>query len=228
MQKFSVHHALLRPIARQEDHLRWRFFCQFFLAALILVVMICGVKRSTAIADDTLPTATSTSTPEGPNTRGLTHPVSASQPTVVSAASGYCPSNGGSSEFERITNAILTPNGDGTMRLQVNVFIANPEGCVAGQECPTYEASPEHVNAWIDWNGDKQWDASERVMDKDLTGYSAINYAGTMTGISQFAIPATFTNTTWLRANVGYLHDPNDACELSWQYGNVLDQPVRL
>ena len=106
MQKFSVHHALLRPIARQEDHLRWRFFCQFFLAALILVVMICGVKRSTAIADDTLPTATATNTPDGVNARGLTQPVSASQPAVVSAAPGYCPSNDGSSEFLRITHSV--------------------------------------------------------------------------------------------------------------------------
>ncbi len=76
---------------------------------------------------------------------------------------------------------------------------------MAGQECPSYDPSPEHVNAWIDWNGDKVWDASERVMDKDLTGFTAINYFGTMTGISQFTIPAVFTETTWLRANLGYL-----------------------
>ncbi|MCE7983042.1 MAG: hypothetical protein DYG89_17800 [Caldilinea sp. CFX5] len=194
---------------------------------LLIMAFVLAADGSTAMAVDPTPTAIPTSS-DPSNGRGQPNNINASQQHGADAAPGYCPSSGGSSEFERITAAILTPNGDGTMKLQVNVFIANPEKCVAGQECPSYDPSPEHVNAWIDWNGDKKWDAAERVMDKTLTGYLAINYNGTMTGISQFTMPATFTETTWLRANVGYLHDPNDACEVSWQWGNVLDQPLVL
>ncbi|MFN8442189.1 MAG: invasin domain 3-containing protein [Caldilineaceae bacterium] len=212
----------------QKYILHRRLSSQVLLPALILVAMAFTVKQPTATAYDPTPTATPTTIQVGVSARGQTQGASANLPNAISLAPGYCSSVGGSTEFERITNAILTPNGDGTMKLQVNVFIANPEHCVAGQECPSYDASPEHVNAWIDWNGDKQWDASERVLDKDLTGYLAINYAGTMTGVGQFAIPATFSETTWLRANVGYLYDPNSACEASWAWGNVLDQPVFL
>lgn len=199
-----------------------------FYALLITLAFVCVWGQSKVAAADAAPTATPSINRPLPNGRGQLSTLLASQPNAASAAPGYCPSSGGSTQFERITNAIVTPNGDGTMKLQVNVYIANPEGCVAGQECPSYDPSPEHVNAWIDWNGDKQWDASERVMDRDLTGFLAINYAGAMTGISQFTIPGTFTESTWLRANVGYLHDPNNACEVSWQWGSVFDQPVLL
>jgi len=199
-----------------------------FYTLLITLAFACVVGQSKVSAADATPTVTPSISRLHRNGRGQPSKLIASQPNAASAAPGYCPSSGGSTQFERITNAIVTPNGDGTMKLQVNVYIANPEGCVSGQECPSYDPSPEHVNAWIDWNGDKQWDASERVMDRDLTGFLAINYAGTMTGISQFTIPGTFTESTWLRANVGYLHDPNDACEVSWQWGSVFDQPVLL
>ncbi|MFN8491305.1 MAG: invasin domain 3-containing protein [Caldilineaceae bacterium] len=226
MHKFSLCSALSSASTEQAQRLHRLLLCKAMLAALIVMALAFVLaQRPTAMAADAAPTTTPTLSRVPPSGRGQPNASRASQ---SNAAPGYCPSSGGSTQFEHITNAILTPNGDGTMKLQVNVFIANPEGCVAGQECPSYDPSPEHVNAWIDWNGDKQWDDSERVMDKDLTGYLAINYAGTMTGISQFVIPATFTATTWLRANVGYLHDPNDVCELSWKWGSVLDQPVLL
>ncbi len=228
MQRFTVFPALLFANVKQENRLSQPLFNKAFLCTLLIMAFVLVADRSTATAVDPTPTATATSNNGGSSGRGQPNPINASQQNEAGAAPGYCPSAGGSTQFEKITNAILTPNGDGTMKLQVNVFIANPEKCVAGQECSSYDPSPEHVNAWIDWNGDKQWDETERVMDKDLTGYLAINYNGTMTGISQFTIPATFTTTTWLRTNVGYLHDPNDACEGSWQWGNVLDQPVFL
>src|SRR4051812_27310734 len=228
MHKVSVSHERLSPNARQEYRRHRYLFCSALICALIILAFVLVLDRSTAMAVDPTPTATPPIGGDLPGGRGQPGAINASQQNAADAAPGYCPSSGGSTQYENITNAILTPNGDGTMKLQLNVFIANPEGCVAGQECPSYDASPEHVNAWIDWNGDKQWDEAERVMDKDLTGYLAINYAGTMAGISQFSIPATFTETTWLRANLGYLHDPNDACEVSWQWGNVLDQQVLL
>jgi hypothetical protein len=115
------------------------------------------------------------------------------------------------------------------MRLVVQVYIANPTGCTAGEPCPEYDNSPEYVNVWIDWDGDKTWEASERVMDKALTGYLAINYHGTMTAVSQFSPPSSVTSEpTWLRANLGWAHDPNDPCEYSWTWGNVVDQQVHV
>ena len=227
MQKFSVCLVLLSTTAKQETKLHRLLLCKAIFCALIIMAFVFILDLSTATAVDATPTSTPTSS-DPHRGRGEPNTISASQQNATGAAPGYCSSSGGSTQFENITNAILTPNGDGTMKLQVNVFIANPDGCVAGQECPSYDPSPEHVNAWIDWNGDKQWADAERVMDKDLTGYLGINYAGTMTGISQFAIPATFTQTTWLRANLGWSHDPNDACEVSWAWGNVVDQPVLL
>lgn len=228
MHKFNVCYGLLSLNAKQENGLRRLLLCRFAVYALIILAFAFGIDRSAATAVDAEPTATATISTDRDSGRTQPDAVNASQQNVAAAAPGYCASSGGSTEFERIANAILTPNGDGTMKLQMNVFIANPEGCVAGQECPSYDPSPEHVNAWIDWNGDKKWDDAERVMDRDLTGYLAINFAGTMTGISQFTIPATFTETTWMRTNLGYLHDPNDACELSWTWGNVVDQQVLL
>lgn len=91
-------------------------------------------------------------------------------------APGYCDSLGGSTSFESIRSVTLTPNPDGTYRLVVQVFIANPTGCKVGKECPEYDNSPEFVNVWIDWNGDGNWDDSERVLDAALTGYFNINY----------------------------------------------------
>ena len=207
-------------------------FCAAICCALALVALSFVFGGTTAKAVDGAPPAPATGTPTAGSGASSARPapatVSASAVSAASTAPGYCPSAGGSTEYEKITNALLTPNGDGTMKLQLNVFIANPKGCVAGQECPSYDASPEHVNAWIDWNGDKVWDPSERVLDKDLTGYTAINYFGTMTGIGQFTIPAVFTETTWLRTNLGYLDDPNDPCTSAWTWGNVVDQPVLL
>lgn len=148
----------------------------------------------------------------------------------TNAAPGYCSSSGGSTSYEYISNVSLTPNPGGTMKLTVQVFIANPGGCTAGEPCEQYDPSPEYVNVWIDWNGDKTWDASERVMDKALTGYLSINYRGTMTAVTQFTLPASeiTSEPTWMRANLGWDHDPNDPCESSWTWGNVVDKQLHL
>ncbi len=144
--------------------------------------------------------------------------------TPMSIAPGYCTSNGGSTDFESLSSVTLTPKPSGIYDLEVQVFIANPGGCVPGQPCPAYDDSPEYVNVWIDWNGDNTWDNSERVMDKALTGYSSINYGGTMTAKVQFSPSAVTGNPTWLRANLGWDHDPNNPCETSWTWGDVLDK----
>jgi hypothetical protein len=146
------------------------------------------------------------------------------------ASPGYCSSSGGNTSYEYINSIALTPTPSGAMKLVVQVYIANPGGCIAGEPCEEYDPSPEYVNVWIDWNGDKTWDASEKVMDKALTGYLSINYRGTMTAVTQFTPPVTgiTTEPTWLRANLGWDHDPNDPCESSWEWGNVLDKELHL
>lgn len=144
-------------------------------------------------------------------------------------APGYCPSSGGSTHYERIQSVTLTRQPSGSWMLVVEVYIANPTGCTPGKPCPEYDNSPEYVNVWIDWNGDKTWDASERVMDKALTGYLAISYFGPMIAVETVTQPASVTNEpTWLRANLGWGHDPNDPCEVSWTWGNVVDQQIHL
>ena len=146
--------------------------------------------------------------------------------TKTITATGYCASDGGSIEYESISHVTLTPlPNSATYKLEVQVFIANPTGCGAGQPCPEYDDSPEYVNVWIDWNGDKTWDNSEKVMDLALTGYSNINYSGTMTAVTQFSKPTIVTeDPTWLRANLGWGYDPNNPCEMNWIWGNVVDQ----
>lgn len=151
---------------------------------------------------------------------------------AASSAPGYCPSSGGSTQYEGITGVTLTPQPGGTMRLVVQVYIANPKGCTAGKPCPSYDPSPEYVNVWIDWDGDKTWEASEQAMDQAGTGYLNINYRGAMTFIQQFTPPAVITSPTWLRANLGWASsgtEPNSTpCKSSWSWGSVLDQQVHI
>jgi hypothetical protein len=144
-----------------------------------------------------------------------------------SSATGYCTSSGGSTQYEAIRSIDLTPNPDGTYLLEVDVYISNPTNCKPGEPCSSYDPSPEYVNAWIDWNGDKTWDSSEKVMDAALTGYGSINYYGTMTAVTQFSPPDPSTVTkdpTWMRVNLGWRHDPDNPCEETWTYGNVVDK----
>ena len=191
-------------------------------AAVLLFAVPLGNSASyTAVA---APDRAVGATPEPTNPRAQ----SAHQrmPGTVGAP-GYCPSSGGSVEYESITGVTVTRYSDTTMKLVVQVYIANPTGCTAGEECPEYDDSPEYVNVWIDWDGDKAWEPSERVMDKALTGYLAINYHGTMTAVALFTVPASATQEpTWLRANLGWGDDPNDPCQESWSWGNVVDQSV--
>jgi hypothetical protein len=139
-------------------------------------------------------------------------------------APGYCASSGGSTLYENISGVTITPQPDGQFVLSVDVNIANPTGCTSGNPCPEYDNSPEYVNAWIDWNRDGAWQASERVMDEAMTGYLSINYRGTMTAKTVFTPPASLPqDPTWLRANLGWATDPNDPCTPSWTWGNVYD-----
>jgi hypothetical protein len=144
-------------------------------------------------------------------------------------APGYCSSSAEDSRYERISGATLTHNQDGTLKLEVQISISNPYGCTTGEPCQSYDQSPEYVNAWIDWNGDHIWDASERVMDKALTGFQAIDYQGSMGAVSQFSPPDNAAgHVTWMRINLGWEYDPNDPCTPTWHWGHVVDQEIFL
>jgi hypothetical protein len=149
-------------------------------------------------------------------------------PPTLSLAPGYCPSSGGSHLYESIQSVSYAQKPGETLTITVNIWIANPDGCVAGEPCPAYDASPEYVNAWIDWDGDKVFESNERVLDKDLTGYLGINYLGTMSTGTIVTIPADAVSSTWMRVNLGWDHDPNDPCEESWTWGDVIDKEINI
>jgi hypothetical protein len=153
-------------------------------------------------------------------------------PTGLSKSEGahtlaYCPSYGGNTFYERIQNVTYHIEG-ASIWFVIEIYISNPYGCVVGSPCPEYDSEPECVNGWIDWNGDNRWDPAERVMDLALTGYAAINYAGTMTGYAQAQIPATYVAQPNMRVNLGWGFDANDPCEDHWNYGDVQDLSVDL
>jgi hypothetical protein len=149
-------------------------------------------------------------------------------PGMTTAPTGYCPSMGGSTTWENISNVNVVEKVGNLLEITVDVYISNPSGCVSGQPCPEYDSSPEYVNVWIDWDGDEIWEEHEKIkaLDQALTGYGNINYRGTMTAKATISIPPNAVRPTWLRANLGWGYDPNDPCELNWTYGNVVDQQV--
>lgn len=139
----------------------------------------------------------------------------------------YCPSFGGATLYEYISNVDVTLDNNNLV-IVVDVVIANPTGCTAGDPCPEYDSSPEYVNAWIDFDGDGNFETQERVMDEAGTGYLNISYQGTMTFIETVPIPSGAVPETTLRVNLGWGEDPNDPCQLDWSWGNVVDEPIQL
>ncbi|MBK6765236.1 MAG: T9SS type A sorting domain-containing protein [bacterium] len=138
---------------------------------------------------------------------------------------GYCNSTGGSTSYEAISNVTWEISGS-TISFQVDLYIANPTGCTAGNPCPEYDTSPEYVNGWVDFNGNQVWEPSEQVINLALTGYTNINYSGTMTGYAQATIPPNAVQVTYLRVNLGWGFDPQDPCTPTWSWGNVLDYQI--
>ncbi|MDW7772330.1 MAG: GEVED domain-containing protein [Desulfobulbaceae bacterium] len=147
-------------------------------------------------------------------------------PLSVSSAPGYCSSAGGSHDYEYIEEVSYTQMTDDTISITVEIYIANPDNCVSGEECPQYDNSPEYVNAWIDWNGDQVFEESERVLDVALTGYLGINYYGTMSTSTIVSVPEGAVDMTYMRVNLGWDFDPNDPCEASWTWGDIVDRVV--
>lgn len=141
-------------------------------------------------------------------------------------SSNYCVSIGGSTKYEYIQNISTSILSEGVMSITVEIYIANPEGCVYGESCPSYDDSPEFINAWIDWNGNDMFEPDERVLNAALTGYSGMNYKGTMSTSTVVNIPENAKDLTWIRVNLGWDYDPNDPCEYSWEWGHVGDKEI--
>ncbi|OGU61697.1 MAG: hypothetical protein A3K31_15280 [Ignavibacteria bacterium RIFOXYA12_FULL_35_25] len=141
------------------------------------------------------------------------------------SAPGYCESTGGSTTFESISSVHVIEKPGNLLDITVDVYIANPTGCQSGEPCPVYDTNPEFVNVWIDWNGNNVWEPHEKVLDAALTSYN-INYGKTMTAKASVEIPSSAVRPTWLRANLGWGYDPENPCQASWSYGNVVDQQV--
>jgi hypothetical protein len=149
-------------------------------------------------------------------------------PHNSSSAPGYPPSIGGSKLYESIDSATYTLKPGGIMAITVIIWIANPTGCVYGNPCPEYDSSPEYINAWVDWDGNRNFEGNERVLDVALTGYVGINYYGSMSTSTIVAIPSDAVSPTWMRVNLGWGHDPNDPAEYSWTWGDIIDRKVDI
>lgn len=141
-------------------------------------------------------------------------------------SANYCASDGGDTSYEYIQGVTTSIISEGVLAITVEIFIANPSNCTSGNPCPEYDDSPEYINAWIDWNGNNIFDSNEKVINAALTGYSGINFSGTMSTSTVVNIPGDAVGLTWIRVNLGWGDDPNDPCQLSWGYGNVLDKEV--
>jgi rhodanese-related sulfurtransferase len=140
----------------------------------------------------------------------------------------YCISYGGSRDYEFISNVSYKLMSEGILSVTVTIFIANPDGCTYGVPCPVYDDSPEYINAWIDWNGNKIYESGERVLNAALMGYIWINYHGTMSTSNIVSIPSGAVNSTFMRVNLGWSSDPNDPCADYWEWGDVKDIPVEI
>ena len=159
-------------------------------------------------------------------------PKTRSDSKTVTLAPGYPSSSGGSHMYEYISSATIdtvNPADPSILRLSVSVFIVNPGGCTTGNYCATYDNSPEYVNAWIDWNGNKQWESNEQVMAKAGTGYTAIAYSGNMNFSQIISVPAdAVSGTTYCRVMLGWGTNPISPTYSSWTWGDVTDLPVEI
>jgi len=62
-----------------------------------------------------------------------------------SGAPGYCASSGGSTTYESIGTVEVQRLTNRDARVIVNIFIANPTGCTAGNSCPEYDRDRKSV-----------------------------------------------------------------------------------
>jgi hypothetical protein len=154
-------------------------------------------------------------------------PTKGSEP-ATKGAPGYPPSSGGSHQYEYISSVDIAKVNETSLRLTVRIFLANPTGCTTAKPCPEYDNSPEYVNAWIDWNGDKSWASGERIMTEAGTGYKSISYGGEMVFSRLITVPTGASGETYCRVMLGWAYNPTDPTRASWTWGDVQDVPITL
>ncbi len=138
-------------------------------------------------------------------------------------------SSGGSHSYEYISSVDIENLSPVSLRLNINIFLVNPDGCTTANPCATYDSSPEYVNVWIDWNGDKAWDSSEQVIAAVGTGYQTISYSGDMYFSSTVAVPGNaVAGQTYCRVMLGWGTNPTSPALESWTWGDVQDYVVDI
>ncbi|MCU7513908.1 MAG: T9SS type A sorting domain-containing protein [Ignavibacteria bacterium] len=142
-------------------------------------------------------------------------------------APGYCAPGSHSTTYESINSVKVKETFTG-IEITVVVNITNPYGCVANNPCQSYDASPENINVWIDWDGDKTWGnrPDEYVIHEGMKGYAIGFDSHLMTLIKDVKVPADAKRPAWMRVNLGWGYDPTDPCQADWTYGDVKDYPI--
>ena len=104
------------------------------------------------------------------------------------------------------------------IRVDVQVTTGNPD----------HYGNGEYVNAWIDWNGNKIYEADEQVMNQRKLAKDAypIPYDGKLIYSELVDIPYSTARNTWMRVELGYGHSP-DAVD-SWTWGDVEDYEIEI
>ncbi|MCB1121555.1 MAG: hypothetical protein KJT03_08405, partial [Verrucomicrobiae bacterium] len=142
-------------------------------------------------------------------------------------APGYPPTSGGSHQYEYIATASVEKINDTTAYFEVIIFLVNPTGCTTGSECKEYDESPQFVNVWADWNGDKVFEENEQIMAEAGTGYGAIGYSGNMRLSAKATIPPLVATGSYFRVMHGWNTSPGPTLE-GWKWGDARDFPLDI
>lgn len=106
------------------------------------------------------------------------------------------------------SGVVIAQNGDGTLNITVKVWTKS--GCT------------EHLKVWIDWDGDGIFEDEEQVVNHKQY-YAQESTTQTFSSIS---IPPDAVATTYLRAALGWGHDPEPVG--TWSWGDVEDYQMTL
>jgi len=141
--------------------------------------------------------------------------------TVYSWAPGYGTSAAKSQKYEHLgdhpnndikdqTGVVTTLNDDGTLDITVKVW--------------TWLGCRECLNVWIDWDGDKTFEADEKVVDH----CQSYNSGYTTQTFPSISIPSNAVTKTYLRAQLGSPPYNPTGPVATWDYGDVEDYEITL
>lgn len=147
-------------------------------------------------------------------------------PLSVTAAPGYCAPGSGDTSWERITSVSYNRTAADKVVLTVKIWVLNPGNCTAGKGCEYYDNYPEKLNLWVDWDGDKKWETTEKAINKDVSGWY-LKEKNALVYSKEVTIPSgSVKGATWLRANVSSPDDIENPCQAHFLYGNVYDKQL--